>query len=179
MFTCQNEHLSISGGVAIVPPKFPIKKAAEQSAEAEKAAKSYNMNEKNAISFLGFAMGWEKEFPVVKEIKDELVGLLESQKLPKSFISKLNSHFTLTQADNIDDGKFTIPPRLYWIMAYDFGRLNSRLKDTAAKEFINQCNKDIISNRIKGKDIATDQYHALQLWHIASRWAELEYRTLL
>ena len=179
LFTCQNEHLSISGGIAIVPPKFPIKKAAEQSAEAEKAAKNYNMYEKNAISFLDFAMGWEKEFPVVKEIKDELVGLLESQKLPKSFISKLNSHFSLTQVENSDDGKMTIPPRLYWMMAYDFGRLVSRLKDSSAKEFIEQCKKDIISNRIKGKNSVTDHYHALQLWIIAARWAELEYRTLI
>ena len=179
LFTCENEHLSISGGIAIVPPRFPVKKAAELSAEAEKAAKSYNLDEKNAINFMGFTMGWDKEFPVVKEIKDELVGLLESERLPKSFISKLNSHFSLTQAEKQDDGIFTIPPRLYWMMAYDFGRMVSRLKDTAAKEFIEQCNKDIISNRIKGKDTLTDHFHALQLWHIAARWAELEYRTLL
>lgn len=181
LFTCENENLSISGGMAIVPPKYPIKKAAQESAEAEKSAKNYQeeingviKNEKNAICFLGYPMGWEIEYPVIKSLKTELVRLLVTEKLPKSFISKLNSHFS--QAEKQNDGKLKIPPRMYWMMAYDFGRMISRTKDVAAINLIEQCKMDIVSNRINGNSF--ENYHALQIWHIAARWAELEYRSL-
>ena len=180
LFTCENENLSISGGVAIVSPKYPIKKAAQESAEAEKSAKNYQQeingvikNEKNAICFLGYPMGWEIEYPVIKSLKTELVSLLVTEKLPKSFISKLNSHFS--QAEKQNDGKLKIPPRMYWMMAYDFGRMISRTKDVAAIKLIEQCKMDIVSNLINGNSF--ENYHALQLWHIAARWAELEYRS--
>lgn len=173
LFTCQNEYLSISGGVAIVSPKFPIKKAAEESAEAEKAAKRYNVDEKNAVSFFGYTLGWEKEYPVVKQVKDEILILLKTEKLPKSFISKLNSHYSLTLAESQVKGKFTIPPRLLWMMAYDYSRMITRSTDPLSAKLIDQCKKDVVTN--KWKDFKT--YHAIQLWHLAARWAELEYRT--
>ncbi len=173
LFTCQNDYLSISGGVAIVSPKFPIKKGADESAEAEKAAKNYNVDEKNAISFLGYALGWQKEYSVVKQVKDEILALLKSDKLPKSFISKLNSHYSLTLAESQDKGKFTIPPRLFWLMAYDYSRMINRSTDPIAAKLIDQCKKDVVIDKWKN----FETYHAIQLWHLAARWAELEFRT--
>lgn len=180
LFTCENENLSISGGLAIVSPKYPIKKAAQESAEAEKSAKNYKEkingkieNEKNAICFLGYPMCWEIEYPVIKDIKTKMVKLLEAEKLPKSFISKLHSHFL--QAEIQNDGKLKIPPRMYWMMAYDFGRMILRTKNPAAIELIEQCKMDIVKDCINGKRF--ENYHALQLWHLAARWAELEYRS--
>jgi len=168
--------LTLSGGIAIVNPKFPIKKGAEESADAEKAAKGYNKNEKNAICFLGCTMGWDKEYLVIQRIKNDIVDLLKNQILPKSFISKLNSHFSITHLEGDENNNLKIPPRLHWMMAYDFGRMVARTKDGAVINLIEQCKKDVFSNSIKGKKI--DTYHALQMWHIAARWAELEYRTI-
>ena len=35
LFTCKNPAFSLSGGIAIIPSKFPIMKGAEESAEEE------------------------------------------------------------------------------------------------------------------------------------------------
>ena len=177
IFTCRNENIGISGGLAIVTPKFPIKKAAEESARAENSAKSFNNGSKNALSFLGYPMGWRNEYAIIKTLKNRILTLLTSGRLPKSFITKINSHFSGTIDSTIKAGKFTISPRLYWLMAYDFGRFEQRYKkDKEVSEIIVECKNDIYSNTIS-KEKNKAFYHAFELWVIASRWAELEYRT--
>ncbi len=173
-FTCMNQNLNISGGIAIITPKYPIKKAAEESAEAEKAAKNFMGDTKNAVCFLGRALGWDNEFPVVASLKESILQWLQADKLTKSFISKLNAHYAMAEAES-KDKEFTLPPKLYWMMAYDFSRLTTRLQSAEARQLIEQCKTDVVSNTIHGKRFET--YHALQLWHLAARWAELEYRT--
>ncbi|WP_372775257.1 type III-A CRISPR-associated protein Cas10/Csm1 [Mangrovibacterium sp.] len=175
-FTCYNPNLSISGGVAIVAPKYPIKRAAEESAEAERLAKNYELgnSEKNAISFMGLALGWDQEFPIVKKLKSELVRLIEAEKLPKSFISKIYQHYRQAQ---FEDEKL-VSPRTYWLMAYDFGRMLEREKDPAARQLIENCKLDVVSNHNRlNNEVITSAYHNLKLWNFAARWAELEYRT--
>jgi CRISPR/Cas system-associated protein Cas10 (large subunit of type III CRISPR-Cas system) len=57
--------LSISGGIAIVHPKFPIAKAAQIAADAESKAKDYEYNnrQKNAFCLFGQAVSWCNELP--------------------------------------------------------------------------------------------------------------------
>lgn len=172
VFTCKNENFNISGGLSIVTPKYPIKKASEESGDAENKAKNYPG--KNAVCILGFPLCWDKEYPIVKSVKDKLLELLKSDKLPKSFISKLNSHYSMTSIES-ETGEFKLPPRLYWMMAYDFERMKTRKEDKETKDLIDQCKKDIISNTINNKGF--EVYHSFQLWYLAARWAELEYRS--
>lgn len=175
-FTCNNPAFSLSGGIAILSPKYPIMKGAEESANEESAAKNHHCQSatKNSISFMGMPLNWDDEFPIVKKLKSELVRLLNlnNNQLPKSFLSKLLMHHANA---GIVNHKIT-KPKTYWMLTYDLSRMKSRynpevssLLDNCIKEICNPCGK------LNGMDIRTD-YHALELWAFAARWAELEYR---
>lgn len=179
-FVCENSSLSLSGGLIIVTPKYPIKKGAADCDEAEKLAKSYRFYEsngkittKNSICFMGMPLQWNNEFLKIEKTKNELVELLSKGDLPRSFISKINIHAGRLYRD--DANKVNIDFRLYWKMAYDFGRMNERIKNTAAKSLINRCKLDAINNTFEGEKNASP-YHSMELWQIAARWAELELR---
>jgi len=175
IFTCENPAFSISGGVSIVGAKFPIMKGAEFSHNEESNAKKHTcaQHSKNSLSFLGSAFNFDLEFPQVKGLKDELVSLLNDEALPKSFISKvLQLH-----ADAKFDNHEITEVKTYWMSAYTLGRMLQRAKEPA-RTLINTCKNEICTNahRLNGKDIK-GEYHPLELWAFACRWAELETRT--
>lgn len=174
-YVCNNPNLSLSGGVAIVPTKFPIKKAAEESEDTEKLAKNHTVQgkDKNAFTILGIPLNWDLEFSDVMEIKNKILGVLRTNKLPQSFIGKLNMHY---KQGDVLAGKYVIKPRIKWLMAYDFARLNQRLNDSFTKELIDTCKNDIFCNTLLGKPMKSE-YHPLELWYLAARWAELENRS--
>ncbi|MBQ7946640.1 MAG: type III-A CRISPR-associated protein Cas10/Csm1 [Bacteroidaceae bacterium] len=190
-YTCYNESFSLSGGVAIVEPKFPIMVAAEESAQEESNAKEHTCKQKpkDAISFLGTALNWGSEYPVVKLLKDTLCEMLEEngknpkRGLPKAFIGKLLMHHSNAEIKNHIIGNI----KIYWLVSYDIQRMIERKKDNPdksgndgnANSLLENCKKEICSaacTTLNNKPIETD-YHALELWALASRWAELEYRT--
>lgn len=190
-YTCMNDKFSLSGGIAIVEPKFPIMVAAEESAHEESNAKEHTCKEhtKDAISFLGTPLNWELEYPVVKELKNTLLGMLDDndnnpQKgLPKAFIGKLLMHHANADIKNHKIRNV----KTYWLASYDIQRMIKRKKDNTdkssddgnANSLLENYKKEICATqctRLNGKPIATD-YHALELWALAARWAELEYRT--
>lgn len=166
--------------MAVVTPKFPIKRGALESEEAEKLAKDYSLkNEgktvaaKDAFTILGMALGWDYEYPKVKELKDKIQTVIHNNSLNKSFISKLNLHYN----DAKFDKEQLVSPKTYWMTAYDFGRMESSVKVPEIKSFLKQCRLDILSNTINGTKVLS-RYHSFRLWHLATRWAELENRTL-
>lgn len=172
-YACNNPMFSISGGISIVQPKFPIMKAAEMSAEEESRAKSHKCGaaEKNSISILSIPLNWEYEYPVVKRLKDMIVGNIADGTVAKSFISKIlrhaaNAKFVGHRITNI---------KVYWMLTYDLSRMRQRNKHTS---LIEKCMADICNNQGKlcGNEIKTI-YHPLELWALACRWAELELRT--
>ncbi len=191
-WTCHNPKLGISGGMAIVPPKFPIAKAADQSDGEEKRAKSHDLKdegtkriiaEKNAISFLGTPLGWGKhyqltsgksEWEIVAELKTDLMHYIGQEKLiPKSLLSKIGSLHGMKQEQ--EEKKQN--PSWRWIAAYDFGRAIDRSKSVNAKAFFKQLQTDLFTNRTyKGVPLKS-QYTFLDLLNVAARWAELEMRS--
>ena len=174
-FVCQNPMLTLSGGMAVVTPKFPIKRGAEESEEAETQAKTYSVGDrgKNAFSLLGMPMGWENEYPLVKAQKDEILKGLSSGKLPKSFISKLYGHFGIDE----DKPVRQLSPRVYWMLAYDFSRFEERARSNPElKDMLRMCKTDIFNKTFTGKALKSP-YQSFELWLLAARWAELENRT--
>ncbi len=172
-FTCENPAFSLSGGISIVDSGFPVMKAAEYSAEEETLAKYHCCGgvSKNSVSFMSVPLNWDKEFPFVEELKTDIYNLLESDELPKSFISKLMIHF---ENAGVKDHRIT-NFRTYWMISYDLKRMKSR--HAAAKEandLIDRCVKNICTKQ--DFNITTD-YHPIELWVLAARWAELEYRS--
>jgi len=178
-YVCNNPYLTLSGGMAIVTPKFPIKKGAIESEDAEKQAKNYEFNfenektEKNAFSFLGLPLAWNKEYHLVKRLKNDIHAIISNKTLNKSFITKLNLHFNGAKFEN----EKLVSSKTYWMTAYDFGRMESSQKPPEIKAFLKQCRLDIVADTVKGERVKS-RYHTFKLWHLAARWAELENRTM-
>lgn len=167
--------LSISGGVAILPKMYPIMKGAVEGGELEDLAKDHKVGavEKNSIAFLGMALNWEKEYPVVKALKEKLVRM--DEELGSSFRSKVLQHFANANVRNHKITKY----KTYWMLAYDLGRMKQRFsKNPLIVELIDNCVSEICENRAKldAIPIETD-YHSIELWALACRWAELQLRT--
>lgn len=176
-FTCGNPAFSLSGGIAIIPSKFPIMKGAEESDKEEKNAKNHQCGdkEKNSISFMDFSLNWDLEFIEVEKLKSSMVEFLNKEEMPKSFISKLMSHYC--NAD-IKDHKIRAT-KTYWMITYDLSRMKDRCKDPLVKSMIDNCVLEVCNKSkgtLNGNPIVSD-YHPLELWSFAARWAELEYRT--
>lgn len=175
-YTCYNPAFSISGGVAILKAKFPIIAGAEESAEEEERAKDHDCEgkRKNSISFLATPLNWQYEFPAVKHLKERLVSLLETGKLPKAFLS-------LVIDNALDAGFRSHKPthyKFYWRLAYNVKRMKERYKTPDALALLDLCVNEIChsNGKLGGENIETT-YHALELWAFACRWAELQYRT--
>jgi CRISPR-associated protein Csm1 len=179
LWTCQNPNLSISGGVAVVPDKFPVLKAAQEAAIAEHAAKNHKLKndgkEKNSFTLLNVPLNWDAEYPLVKDLKNTIKNFLEHNKLPNSFVSKLQSHFANARIKNGEITKLNV----LWLMAYDFARLADSMKkaDTDARQFVLDIKDWIFTNQYPGLTQNISKYHVFELINLATRWAELELRT--
>ena len=186
-YCCENQRLSLSGGIAILRPKYPIMKGAEESEQEEKNAKQHSCKgkTKNSISFLSMPLNWNLEYPVVAKLKETLCKLIgdaenEEGKLPKSFLSKIMMHYANanTKDSHIRHTHNISVLKTYWMLTYDLSRLKSRVKDNEAKLLINKCIEEVCNKNtgtLNGMPIQSD-YHPLELWTFAARWAELEYR---
>lgn len=169
--------LTLSGGITILPIKFPIMQGAKLAAKDEKDAKKHSYTEggktfeKNAITLFGVPLNWDYEFPTVKGLKEHICNMISSNLLEKSFITKVNIH---AEAQKAYLDKKILVPKWFWLMAYDFSRFAER--DSVAKEFINEMKMSCVANSYKGSKI-NSKYPFLQLLRLACRWAELEYRS--
>lgn len=194
-YTCNNPHLTLSGGIAVVPPKFPISKGADEAAEAEKQAKSHvfherkdnertQKHEKNAFTLFGVPLNWEHEYPAVEQLTDELVGLLSGEKTPKSLLGKIRQHYAAFMEWKHANarGEYAVE-RWRWQMAYDFKRLADSLRrnhEDIAKA-IDQYAIEAFTYDDRNNPPAVNggfkNITYLERLNLAARWAELELRT--
>lgn len=176
-WTCQNTKLGLSGGLAIVPPKFPIAKGADKSDILEKSAKNhtYMHIEKNAFNFLGLPLNWEYEFPLVKRLKNELLNFVEKSD-NRSILMRIQG-FEQQRTYQEKNGN---TPSWRWLLAYDFSRFRERIKQkdniniTELKGFIDKIKTAIFVGKYEN---ISSQHDFLRLLSLASRWAELWERT--
>lgn len=176
-WTCHSSRLGISGGVAVVPPKFPIAKAADQSADEEKRAKNhtYPNGEKNSLCLFGTPLAWGEEWRIVTELKNDLKRHIGGEKnIPKALIGKIGTLYLMQQ----EQAKRGQNPSWRWLSAYDLGRARDRAKSKEAQAFFDQLKTDLFTNRTyKGKPLTGTNYDFLTLLNVAARWAELEMRS--
>ena len=81
-FVCHNPHLTLSGGILLASPKFPLYKAAQLAGSAEALAKDFqrpNGKKKDAFHFLSTTVGWEELEDALK-IKEHLRKIKEREK---------------------------------------------------------------------------------------------------
>lgn len=176
-WSCGN--LTISGGVAILPDKFPVMQGANLAAEKERNAKKYLLNGekfKNAICFFDYSFNWELEMPLIMSLKEMLGDWLKAG-VDNSILKKINQHAESRK----DQEKHGDSPRWIWNIAYDFGRFAGRLKmkeNEIAGEIRNLAKQATFGD---GEFRSNPQKYAvpfLYLLQAAGRWVELEDRTI-
>ena len=175
-FVCNNPAFSLSGGIALVPGKYPIYKAAELAGEAEEQAKSYKRNEKekNAISFMGRAFDWD-------EIEDLQNKVAEIAEIPNSkpIINRINliaSSYETTKdeikrimAKPIDKEKvlqMAEAEKWRWQMVYSLSRLMKQHKeyDESAVKKIENIQKYFTEKVLKIGRTGIENAEILGIW---------------
>ena len=174
-YCCNNNHITISGGISVVTDKFPIMKAADLAGEAEEHAKKHvsfiNQTEtdKNAINVFGMSLGWGFEYKVVTDLKNKIVLYIKEEYLKKSFLQKMKTFATMRQKQEANQQN----PTWHWLLAYDLHRNTDKNVPEEVKTFLNDLQKSIHTNQWEGKSNANrTNYHTLDLVQIACRWAE-------
>jgi len=168
-WVCGNPNLTISGGLAVVPHKFPVIQAANMAKEAEASAK--DLKGKDGFCLFGIPLKWNTEVMLVRKLKTILSEALEKEHINSSFLQKVQTHAE-SQKDQEKNQK---TPRWRWITAYDFAQYarQGRHKEHR-KELVDKLKDACFSDRYDN-----EQYKFfLQLLGIAARWLEMENRTL-
>lgn len=166
-FVCDRNDISISAGIAIVRPKFPIGKAADLAGEAEDAAKEYEYQadgveyNKNAINLFDVSVNWDQEFPFVLRFKDDLVKWMNEEKITKGVLMKLFDYYALYKVGL---------PDWQWRAAYTFARLEKERKQ--ASEVYEQLKVLLFSGAYA--NFRNIRFDAIIM---ACRWAEFENRS--
>jgi len=164
-----DDGISISGGIAIVNPKFPIAKAAELAGEAEDAAKSFksvNGKEKNAFHMLGKTVSWDKEFAYVKNYQQQFVTLISQYSLSKSILHKIMLYSSIADMNKIRRKQGKAEDFSYiWHISYYLTRYMKRYENNrAVRDFC---------QTLKNKELTLENGRNLELIALAARWAEL------
>lgn len=171
------EDISISGGIVLVGPKYPIRMAAFQSGEAEDQSKDFvnrNGKTKNAITLFGETISWEQEFDEVKTIKEELVLFCSRDEKPisKALLQQLMQWKIQKDSFQKDTGNASLSFR--WNTAYYLKRYIDRYKkEEETKIFL----KNIQTALMCGQAMHNKEkygYRIYNLFGLAARWAEME-----
>lgn len=161
-----SDGISISGGIAVVQPKFPIAKAAELAGEAEDAAKHFRDGEKNAFCMLGKTVSWNQEFDYVKSFKQQFVTLITQYDLSKGILHKLMLYSSIADRNKLlrKEGK-TENFSYIWHISYYLTRFMKRYES-------NQAVFDFCRS-LRDKEINYRNGRKLELIALAARWTEL------
>ena len=161
-----SDGISISGGIAIVQPKFPIAKAAELAGEAEDAAKHFRDGEKNAFCMLGKTVSWNQEFDYVKSFKQQFVSLIKDFDLSKGVLHKLMLYSSIADRNKLRRKEGKAEDFSYiWHISYYLTRFMKRYEaNTAVCDFCQS---------LRDKEIDYRNGRKLELIALAARWAEL------
>lgn len=173
-----SEGISISGGIAVVKPKFPIAKAADMAGEAEEAAKQYSA-EKNAFHLFGKTVSWRGEFEYVEEFKNRFVGYVTSYNKDYGF-SKSILHKIMLYSEIADMNKGREQPdySYMWHMAYYLTRFMEKWKgyESERSEERKRVKRELYNFCKELRDNHLTKNRNLELMAVAARWAELQLR---
>lgn len=177
------DDVSISAGISIVGEKFPIRLAAAEAGKLEDKSKEFkkinsDITSKNAISFFGQTIGWEKEFGEVEKIKAQFMRFCTQPNKPlsKAILHQLMQWKTLK--DQYEENKGSLSFK--WHTAYYLKRYLDRYKgddDRDVRSFL----KEIQTALMSGQLIFNKENYGLRSYDIlavAARWAEMELKEL-
>jgi CRISPR-associated protein Csm1 len=158
--------ITISGGMVVVNPKYPIAKAAELAGKAEDAAKQFRNGEKNAFSLLGKTISWKDEFDFVKGYCYQFSTLIEKYGLSKSLLHKIMLYASIADQNKVRRREGKPEDFSYiWHISYYLTRFINRYKSNEEV-----C---VFCRQLRDKDIDYKKGRNLELIALAARWAEL------
>lgn len=163
-FAVGNPRVHVSGGITLHAGKYPLYQAAEEAEDALGNAKG--LGGKNAVSFLGEAVTWEK-FQLVQEAHTNLLDI-HAHKVPRSLFQLLLSFYAEYEATREKyrlQRTHTDQPQIVWgawlwHSAYQLKRMADRHKDQQGEIMA-------LQDRMK-----EDQFAGVRYVGIAARWAE-------
>lgn len=164
--------ITISAGISIVTPKFPIAKGAELAGDAEAAAKGFKRideTEKNAVCLFETPLGWE-EFEIVKKIKDFWLGHLDGERpiLSKGILQKMFDWFEISKQKDKNNN-----PDLSWKWNAAYSLKRHETKDNYSKNnALKTIELMLLCNQFKHEDKSYSV--RFEVFMVACRWAELE-----
>lgn len=121
-FTCQNENITLSGGIFIAPDtKFPLYKAADLAGEALDKSKNGG---RDKITFFDKDVTW-KEFEEIEKMKGYIVSAIIYKHVSRALIFRLAEAFD--DFKSMDDGKTSV--FRVWRLIYNLNRLARRHKE--------------------------------------------------
>lgn len=153
----QGEGVTISGGIAIVHPKFPIAKAAILSGEAEEKAKTYNDSQKNAICFFNQCVSWDTEYDEVLQMKNEMRDQIKDNDISKGLLQQLMLYAQMAERGDL---------KYLWHATYYLTRMIKEKQKSPAKAYL---------QKLRDRQITRGAAH-MRLIALAARWAEQELR---
>jgi CRISPR-associated protein Csm1 len=183
MYACNNPSFSLSGGMILVPGKYPIARSAELAGEEESRAKSLRRRSgttKNAFSLLETPIPWE-DFASVNSLKELIVNLAENEN--RAIIDRLRrvvialqeyerrSLGQLTEVSEQALSEAKAWQRWRWQLVYNLNRMvgrNSRLELQ-----VNHLQKAILDSVVQDSPTVQPVLDWLQL---PVRWAEFSIR---
>ena len=110
--------LTLSGGIVLGNPKYPLIRLAEEAEKALDLAKNYR-EDKNSICLFGEPMGWE-EMEQCEEIKSKLLDLVVNRGESRSLLQRIKSSdlgFRSVQDRMMDTNKIDLP-KVYRLKYY-------------------------------------------------------------
>ena len=170
-----SEFFTISAGLVIVPPKYPVMRAALSAKDAEDMAKSHHAGKKNSITIFGKPLSWQLEFPVARQLKTQIA----------RFVALTGNHALFHKIVDLHQLKVSFPLKWSWKAAYQFRRWQDQTTSIPAKALLQEWSTNCFTNQFICQDSELhwkyhenhDVYDFLDFLAIAARWAELEYRT--
>lgn len=170
-----NPSITISAGISVEEPRYPLYRAAERAREAlDDGAKGEwqgldgSLHHKNAISFLGEVVGWEDGWPLVSQECSRMLWLID-QGMPMALhqtVRRIHTQYAEQRRQAIDEGQ-TAPGQLIygrwmWMQAYSLSRLADQHKKRIpnARKEIQELQQAILTPE------------TIHLAGLAARWAD-------
>ena len=177
-YVCHNPNVTISGGITLHPPKFPLYQAADQAGQAEHAAKSFRRHAggrevtKNAISFLGQTLSWD-DLAEARQRQETILRWME-QGAPRAIIQHmrtlhqewLNGQRKAKKDGLLKDNQFYYGPWV-WHAVYQLSRTARSSRNKAIGAEIRAWEDELLREGNK----------LIRVLGLAARWADYITRT--
>ena len=143
-FTCgekfnEDEQITLSAGISIVPPKYPISKATELAHQALSKAKDFKGSppigdtpKKNALHLLGVTLSWDADYDFVKYLREKFGEYLQQGELSRGFLYKLSTFRAVRNSPRTD--RYNL--EWWWQSVYTLSQFMTRTEDPELRELL-------------------------------------------